>query len=173
VNAKVGGFASASVAAVALVASQGGAASGPTPSWTCIAGICLGHSRASLGYRFGRLAADIPSRRVSVRGGHVWACFWRCTNAVTEDGFTYYGGRIRPADRVLTVSTCDRLFRLRDGITTGTPIPFGQRWHGYRRITLEGGVFGWKKRVRLKTQTAIVTLSTVRGRVRCVDLERA
>ena len=167
---KVFGYALACLAAAAVVLqTQAGAA--VTPSWTCITGICLGHSRASLDYRFGSLARDIPSRRISVRGGHIWACFWRCTNAVTEDGFTYYGGTVRPADRVLTVSTCDRLFRLPDETTIGTPIPFGSKWRGYRRITMEGGTFGWEKRVRVRAQTVIVTLSMERGRVRCVDLE--
>jgi hypothetical protein len=143
-----------------------------TPSWRCITKICLGQSRASLDYRFGTVAADIPSRHISVRGGNIWACFWRCTNAVTEDGFTHYGGTLRPADRLLSVSTCNRLFRLPDGTTMGTPIPFGSKWRGYRRITMEGGVFGWEKRVHFKTQTVVVTVSTTRGRARCVYLER-
>jgi hypothetical protein len=91
---------------------------------------------------------------------------------VTEDGFTHYGGTVRPADRVLTVSTCDRLFRLPDGTTIGTPIAFGAKWRGYRRITLEGGTLGWEKRIRVRTQTVIVTLSTAHGRVSCGYLER-
>jgi hypothetical protein len=93
---------------------------------------------------------------------------------VTEDGFTYYGGDQRPADRVPTVGTCDPIFRLPDGVTLGTAIPFGKRWHGYKGITyyLEGGGFGWEKVVRPKGIPTKVLLSMNRGRVQCVDLEQ-
>lgn len=151
-------------------------ATGATPSaasWRCIAGICLGHSRTALDYRYGRAAADIPSRSLSVQGGRVWACFWRCTNAVTEDGFTYYGGSARPAERLLTVGTCSPIVRLPDGVTVGTEIPFGRRWHGYRRINyLEGGLFGWERVAWHRGTRTKVTLTVNRGRVQCVTLEQ-
>ena len=101
-------------------------------------------------------------------------CFWRCFGAVTEDGFTYYGGNQRPSNRVLTVGTCSPIFRLPDGVALGTAIPFGRRWHGYRRITryLEGGVFGGE-RVAWKDGTPTkVTLTTSQSRVQCVYLEQ-
>ena len=158
--------------ATALTAPLDGAGAIPKPSWTCIAGICLGHSRAALDYRFGTVAPDLPSRQISVRGGRVWACFWRCTDAVTEDGFTYYGGTVYPADRVLTVSTCNPVARLPDGTSIGTKVPFGARWRGYRRIRMEGFAFGWEKRVSVGTQIVIVTLHMQQARVRCVYLER-
>ena len=133
------------LAAVVLAPTAPAIASTPAASWRCIAGICVGHSRASFAYRYGGSAySNIPSQTVRVSGGRVWACFWRCFNSVTEDGFTYYGGKQRAANRVLTVGTCDPIVRLPDGVTIGTSIPFGQRWNGYRRITqyLEGGAFG-------------------------------
>lgn len=162
-----------------LIAPAAGAAPGadatPSASWRCIAGICVGHSRASLAYRYGGVAqSDIPSRTVQVTGGRVWVCFWRCFGSVTEDGFTYYGGNQRPPDHVLTVGTCSPIFRLPDGVTLGTAIPFGRRWHGYRRIAryLEGGAFQWE-RVALKDGTPTkVTLMTGQGRVQCVSLEQ-
>lgn len=149
--------------------------SDPTkPSWMCVSGVCLGNSRASVDYRFGFPdGPDIPSRDLRVRGGRLHVCFWRCRNAVTEDGFTYYGGTIRPANRVLNVSTCDRIVRLPDGVTIGTPIPFSSRWKGYRRITGEGGAFEWEKHVRFGSQTVTVSLLMNKGRVFCIGLERA
>lgn len=103
----------------------------------------------------------------------MWACFWRCADAVTEDGFTYYGGTVRPANRVLTVSTCDAaLVRLPDGTTVGTRVPFGSRWNGYRRIRMEGFAFGWEKRIRQGGQKVVITLNMDRARVRCIFLER-
>jgi hypothetical protein len=97
-----------------------------------------------------------------------------CFGAVTEDGFTYYGGTQRAANRLLTVGTCDPIVRLPDGVTIGTSIPFGQRWNGYRRITqyLEGGVFGWEKVVSIRGTRTKVTLTTNRGGVNCVYLEQ-
>jgi hypothetical protein len=145
----------------------------PSASWRCVAGICLGHSRTALRYRYGYAPANIPSRTLRVKGGRVSACFWRCTNAVTEDGFTYYGGNQRPADRLLTVSTCNPIFQLPDGVTFGTAIPFGRYWHGYRRIYLEGGVFGWEKVVGQGATRTKVTLAVNRGRVQCVDLQQS
>ena len=144
----------------------------PKPSWTCIAGVCLGHSRAALDDRYGPSAPDIPSRTVRVQGGRIWACFWRCTNAVTEDGFTYFGGTMRPTNRLLTVSTCSRIVRLPDGTEPGTRTPLGNRWNGYRRITREGGQVGWERLVSRGANETKVTLSVVGGRVRCVYLER-
>jgi len=159
--------------AVALAVPLTATGATPKPSWRCIAGICLGHSRIALDYQYGVRAPDIPSRTIRVPGGRVWACFWRCTNAVTEDGFTYYGGTQRPANRLLTVGTCSPIFRLPDGTIKGTTIPFGKRWNGYRRITLEGGQFGWEKAVRRGQSKMRVTLSVTQGRVQCVYLERA
>jgi hypothetical protein len=163
------------VGALAVLVPTGSAAGGnPNASWRCIAGICVGHSRLSLDYRYGREASDIPSRPLKVSGGHVWACFWRCFGAVTEDGFTHYGGNMRPANRLLSVGTCDPIVRLPDGVTIGTEIPFGSRWRGYRRITryLEGGAFGWE-RVAWKGGTPTnVLLTAYKGRVECVTLEQ-
>ena len=165
------------IATVSLAAALGvplnASGAAPKPSWTCIAGICLGQSRAALDYNHGVAAADIPSRTIRVPGGRVWACFWRCTNAVTEDGFTYYGGTRRPANRLLTVSSCGPIFRLPDGTTMGRKIPFGKHWNGYRRITLEGSQPGWRKVVRRGSAKIRVTLSVTRGRVQCAYLERA
>jgi hypothetical protein len=125
-------------------------------------------------YRYGREAPDIPSRTERVKGGRVWACFWRCFNAVTEDGFTYYGGTERPAGRLLTVSTCDPIVRLPDGVTVGTNIPFGQSWRGYRRITdyLEGGAFGWERMAQQRGVRTKIMLNVYKGRVTCVTLEQ-
>jgi hypothetical protein len=92
---------------------------------------------------------------------------------VTEDGFTYYGGRLRPANRLLAVGTCDPIVELPDGASRGTIIPSGQRWRGYRRIWLEGGVVGWEKFVRSGDTRTEVTLSVMRGRIQCVYLQRA
>jgi hypothetical protein len=146
----------------------------PSASWRCIAGICVGHSRASLEYRFGWAASDIPSRTPRVRGGRVWACFWRCFGAVTEDGFTYYGGPRRPANRVLTVGTCSAIVRLPDGVTIGTAIPFGRRWRGYRRMTrfIEGGLYGWERIAWYRGTRTKVLLTMNQGRVQCVYLEQ-
>jgi hypothetical protein len=146
----------------------------PSAGWRCIAGICLGHNRASLDYRFGWAGRDIPSRTLRVRGGRVRACFWRCFNAVTEDGFTYYGGNRRPANRLLTVGTCSPIIRLPDGVTIGTAIPFGRRWRGYRRMTryIEGGSFGWERIVWYRGTRTKVLLTMSRGRVQCIDLEQ-
>ena len=170
---------SLAVAALALTAVAAGVArageAAPDASWRCIAGICVGQSRTALADRYGGSArSDIPSRTLRVKGGRVGACFWRCFNAVTEDGFTYYGGVTRPADRVLTVSTCGPVFRLPDGVTLGTAIPFGQRWHGYRRMTryLEGGGFGWERVVRQSGVSTKVMLTMNRGRVQCLYLEQ-
>ena len=145
----------------------------PKPSWRCIAGICLFESREAIAYKYGGIVDDIPSRTIRVPGGQVWACFWRCQGAVTEDGFTYYGGKQRPANRLLTVSTCDPIFRLPDGTTYGTFIPYGDRWHGYRRIALfePGPRPGWEKIVRSGLTKIRVVLDVTRGRVRCVYLE--
>jgi hypothetical protein len=165
----------AACAAIAALPTAPATASTPAASWRCIAGICVGHSRTSVAYRFGGSAAsNIPSQTVRVTGGRVWVCFWRCFNAVTEDSFTYYGGSRRAANRVLTVGTCDPIVRLPDGVTIGTSIPFGQYWNGYRRITqyLEGGGFGWEKVVSIRGTRTKVILSTNRGRVICVDLEQ-
>src|SRR5205823_3745299 len=115
------------------------------PSWRCIAGICLWESRETIVHKYGGFVNDIPSRTIRVPRGRVWACFWRCTNAVTEDGFTYYGGTERPANRLLTVSSCDAVFRLPDGTVHGTPTPPGARWKGYHRRLFEGGVSGWER----------------------------
>ena len=162
----------AALLAVVLVLPSTGAGASPKPSWRCIAGVCLGHTRAALDYRYGVRAPDIPSRTIRVQRGRIWACFWRCTNAVTEDGFTYYGGTQRPANRLLTVSTCSSNFRLPDGTTRRTAIPFGKRWRDYRRIRLEGGGFGWEKVVRSGTTRTRVTLSVIQGDVQCVYLEQ-
>jgi hypothetical protein len=159
--------------AVALAVPLNASGAAPKPSWRCIAGICLGHSRAALDYTYGVVATDIPSRTIRVPGGRVWACFWRCTNAVTEDGFTYYGGTQRPANRLLTVSTCHPIFRLPDGTTRGRYIPFRKRWNGYRRIRLEGFQFGWTRIVQRGEMKVRVTLSVTGGRVQCVYLEQA
>jgi hypothetical protein len=91
---------------------------------------------------------------------------------VTEDGFTYYGGPLRPANRLLSVNTCSPIFALPDGVTFGTAIPFGRRWHGYRRIWLEGGAFGWERIAWERGTRTRVTLTTNRGRVQCVNLEK-
>ena len=142
---RVLGFALVIVTATLAVPLSGDAAS-PKPSWTCISGICLGNSRDALDYRFGTVAPDLPSREIHVQGGRVRACFWRCTDAVTEDGFTHYGGTQRPANNALTVSTCDRVVRLPDRVSVGQRIPFGTRWNGYRQIRMEGSAFGWEAR---------------------------
>jgi hypothetical protein len=76
----------------------------------------------------------------------------RCTDAVTEDGFTYCGGTMKPAKRLLTVSSCDPIVRLPDGTTIGTRVPFGTTWRGYQRVRLEGFAFGWEKRIRVGAQ---------------------
>src|SRR5262245_17306003 len=110
----------------------------PSSSWRCLAEICLGQSRASLAYRFGGYAkSNELSRGFSVGGGTVFACFWRCFNAVEE-------ANSARANRVLEIRTCSPNFQLPDGVSVGTAIPFGQRWHGYRRMPyyLEGGAFG-------------------------------
>ncbi len=143
----------------------------PKPSWRCIAAICLWESRDQINYDYGVAANNIPSRKIRVRGGQVWACFWRCTNAVTEDGFTYYGGTQRPANRLLTVSTCDPIFSLPDGTASGTRIPYGDRWNGYRKRLFEGGVIGWEKTVRSGRTKIQVSLEMDNGRVRCAHLE--
>jgi hypothetical protein len=165
-------FVAAITLSVALVMPLVASSASPPPSWKCIAGVCLGQSRAALDYRYGTTASNIPSRMIRVPGGRVWACFWRCTNAVTEDGFTYYGGTFRPANRLLTVSTCNPIFRLPDGTTPGTLIPFGKRWKGYRRVWMEGGVFGWEKILKQGELRTRVTLGVNRGRVQCAYLER-
>src|SRR5262245_19243982 len=79
------------VGALAFVLTAPAASATPSASWRCIAGICLGHSRTALDYRYGIAQPGIPSRTLRVPGGHVWACFYRCTDSVTEDNFTYYG----------------------------------------------------------------------------------
>ena len=76
---------------VAATATSSATGSTPNASWRCIAGICLGVSRSTIDHRYGNRPRDIPSGIVRVPGGHVEVCFWRCTNAVTEDSFTYYG----------------------------------------------------------------------------------
>jgi hypothetical protein len=123
------------------------AGAAPTESWQCIAGICVGYSRATIDSRYGRAASDIPSRMIRVARGRVSACFWLCANAVTEDGFTYYGGTVRPENRLVTVGTCNPIFRLPDGTTKGTRTPLAGHWRGYRVTWLEGGQHGWRKLV--------------------------
>ena len=148
-------------------------AAAPAESWRCIAGVCVGHTRATVDARYGSAAREIPSRRIRVPGGRVWACFWRCTNAVTEDGFTYYGGTVRPSNRLVTVGTCDSVFRLPDGTTKGTSTPLRERWNGYRTTWLEGGQLGWRKIVRRAGHATEVVLSSREGRIQCVWLEAA
>ena len=97
----------------------------------------------------------------------MWACYWRCTSAVTEDGFTYYGGTVRPANRLLTLGTCNPIFRLPDGTAKGTRTPP----RGYRPTWLEGGQQGWRKVVRHDGRTTAVVLSVLHGRVQCAWLE--
>ena len=133
----------------------------------------MGHSRMTIDSRYGAAASDIPSRTIRVPRGRVWACFWVCTNAVTEDGFTYYGGTVRPANRLLTVGTCNPIFRLPDGTGKGTKTPSGGRWNGYRVTWLEGGQHGWRKVVRHGGRRTGVVLSVADGRVQCVWLEAA
>lgn len=162
----------AAAAALAQPASSSSATAPPNPSWTCIAGVCLGHGRLALDYRFGAAPEDIPSRDIRRPGGKVWACFWRCSDAVTEDGFTFYGGTIRPANNLLTVGTCNPIVKLPDGVGIGTKIPFGKSWQGYRSIRMEGFAFGWEKRLRVGGKKVVVTLNMDRGRVRCIYLER-
>lgn len=158
---------------LALPISAGSAT--PKPSWRCIAGICVGQSRGAITYKYGVVVDDIPSREIRVPGGRVSACFWRCQGAVTEDGFTYYGGTMRPAKRVLTVSTCSPIFRLPDGTILGTSIPFGKQWNGYRRIVLSepGPRAGWEKIVQTGVGRVRVVLDPTEGRVRCAYLELA
>lgn len=145
------------------------------PSWRCIAGVCLGNSRASIVYRFGGIVDNRPSVTIQVPGGKVWACYWRCQGAVTEDGFTYWGGTARPANRVMTVSTCNPIVQLPDGVRVGTRIPFGDRWHGYKRIDLyePGPRPGWERYVLQGAKRTRVVLDPQRGRVLCLYLEAA
>jgi len=161
-------FVSAFAALVFPVTAQGAS---PKPSWRCIAGVCLWESRQAIDYDYGVRPTDIPSRTIRVPGGKVWACYWRCTDAETEDGFTYYGGTQRPANRLLTVSTCDPIFRLPDGTTHGTRIPYGTRWNGYHQRRFEGGVIGWEKTVRSGHTKVNVSLLMDKARVDCVYLE--
>ena len=156
---------------VGLVLPAAAQSAVPTPSWRCIAGICVWESRAHVDYDHGTRPPDLPSREIAVPGGRVWTCYWRCTNAVTEDGFTYYGGTQRPANVVLTVSTCSRIFRLPDGATFGTRTPDRGRWNGYRHRLFEGGVTGWDKTVRSGRTIVDVSLQLNAGRVNCVSLE--
>jgi hypothetical protein len=157
------------LACLALPVTAQGAS--PKASWRCIAGICLWESRDQINYDYGVAADDIPSRTLHVPGGRVWACSWRCNDAVTEDGFTYYGGTQRPANRLLNVSTCDPIFRLPDGVAAGTRIPFRDRWNGYHRRLFEGGAIGWQKTVRSGRTQINVSLQMNKGRVYCVSLE--
>ncbi len=146
----------------------------PAKSWKCLAGVCLGNSREALSYRHG-LPVDWgkPSEDIAVKGGNLHACFWRCWDAVTEDGFEYYGGTARAGNSVLAVQTCDPIFQLPDKTKIGTRIPFGERWNGYRRILREGHQFAWEKYVRVGTSRVHVVLPVDQGRVVCVTLERA
>jgi hypothetical protein len=145
------------------------------PSWKCVAAICLGQSRASIVYRYGGIVDDTPSRVIQVPGGKVRACFWRCQGWVTEDGFSYYGGSLKPDNRVLGLETQDPTFRLPDGVRLGTYIPFGKRWNGYHAITLgePGPRPGWEKTVRVGTTRIRVVLDVTQGRVEMIDLEIA
>ena len=78
---------------------------------------------------------------------------------------------MRPANRVLNVNTCSPVFRLPDGTTSGTSIPFGKRWNGYERVTLEGLRFGWQRSFAADGKDEGHTRSGQR-RVECVWLER-
>ena len=161
------------ILAAALALPMAASASTPKPSWRCIAGVCLGQSRGAITYKYGVVVDQLPSRGIRVPGGRVWACFWRCQGSVTEDGFTYYGGTMRPANRLLTISTCDSIFLLPDGTTLGTNIPFGKLWNGYRRIVLyePGPRAGWEKVVQTGVGKVRVVLDPSQGRVSCAYLE--
>lgn len=158
--------------APALAESSSRSGPGQKPSWRCIAGVCLGHTRAAIAYRFGGIVDEVPSRGFRVRGGHVSVCFYRCFGAVSEDHFTAHGGTVRPGNRVFTLYTCDPIFELPDGTAWGTRIPFGQRWNGYRRTVLyePGPRPGWAKTVS-KAKTRVV-LDISQGSVSCVSLEQ-
>lgn len=163
----------AALVAWLLLLPVGRADAAPQPSWRCVGGVCLGQSRAAIAYRFGGIVDEIPSRSLRVPGGRVSACFWRCEGAATEDGFTYYGGTQRPANRVLGITTCAPIFHLPDGVSWGTRIPFGDRWNGYRRINLfePGPRPGWEKIVRAGKSRVRIVLDMTEGRVRCLALE--
>ncbi|CAN5833817.1 hypothetical protein BH18ACT13_BH18ACT13_12580 [soil metagenome] len=128
---------------------------------------------AAITYKYGGIVDNIPSRGIRVPGGRVWACFWRCQGAVTEDGFSYYGGTARPGNRLLTVSTCKPIVRLPDGVTLGMNIPFGKRWNAYHRVILgePGPRFGWAKTVRTRAGKVRITLDVWERRVECIYLE--
>jgi hypothetical protein len=143
----------------------------PKPSWRCITGICLWESRQAIDYEYGIKASNIPPARSASPADKSGRAFWRCTDAVTEDGFTYYGGTQRPANRLLTVSTCDPIFRLPDGTVHGTRIPYRDRWNGYNQRRFEGGVIGWEKTVHTGRTKINVSLLVNQGRVDCVYLE--
>ena len=161
-------------AAAALALPISASAANPKPSWRCIAGVCLGESRAKLAYEHSQLGLpdDKPSGRVKVSGGYVNFCFYHCLGSVYEDNVTYNGGKDRPSNRVLQVSTWFPIFALPDGVRLGTVIPFGNWWRGYKRTTLSEPLrVAWHKTVGHGRTRIGVWLAVDHGRVSEVVLE--
>jgi hypothetical protein len=78
------------------------ASTAPKADWKCIAGICVGTSRAEIGYRFNRYGGPETSLwwRVRVGGGRVFMTFFKEVDAVALDNITR-------TNFVTKVETCD------------------------------------------------------------------
>jgi hypothetical protein len=144
------------------------ASTAPKADWKCIAGICVGTSRAEIGYRFNRYGGPETSLwwRVRVGGGRVFMTFFKEVDAVALDNITR-------TNFVTKVETCDPIVRLPDGVTIGTKIPFGNWWRGYK-FGYGGDPYGpiWQKRIHVGSRTIRVRLIIEKGRVVCVSLSR-
>jgi hypothetical protein len=141
-----------------------------TPSWVCIKGLCIGHSRDRIDYRYGpNWNGGRLSRSLKVPGGSVGVAFYRelVLDYVALDN-------VKPTNHVTGVGTCDPVFRLPDGVELGTRIPFGRYWKGYKRVNLfePGPRPGWRRFVTVGGKKVRVTLDIDQGRVRCVSIAR-
>lgn len=63
---------------------------------------------------------------------------------------------------------CPAGFVLPDGVSLGTPVPYGKHWHGYVRYTPQDqqyDFYSWKKYVRVGGRVIVVYLTIEKGKV--------
>jgi len=158
------------VVCLAFVIGVGAHASAASkPSWKCVSGVCLGMSREATEHRFGAGDPRNLYFSVNVPGGRLWLSFFKEVDRVALDDATRL-------NYVSQIQTCDRLFRLPDGVVQGTRIPVGKTWRGYKLVA-NGSEFHptapvWEKRLQVGAKKIRVRLHVEKSRVKCLGLSR-